>query len=149
MLQKHPEKKCYRTSAIIRRSTFSSRPYCRSWPLTSLVFLRWTQCPLRKVINHNYHLGWQSPSHFSARSFSLSSDRSIPHCPPVVFLFSFTKDQCGCQFIHSFRVAPQMKGPQEATAALPQIWPAEVNFQSSISYWEWWVAHDGWGERLI
>lgn len=49
-------------------------------------FVHWTHCPLRKVINHNYLLCWQSPSHSSAHSFSLSLDPSIPHCPPVLSL---------------------------------------------------------------
>lgn len=113
-------------------------------------FVHWTRCPLRKVINHNYLLRWQSPSHSSAHSFSpsLSLSRSLhpslPSCPlPLLFLFNFTRDQCGCQAIYLFRALLQMRGPQKATAALPQIWSASVNFQSGVTSWQWHVALDG------
>ncbi len=110
-------------------------------------FVHWTRCPLRKVINHNYLICLQSPSHSSAHSFSLCLSRllhpSLPSCRlPLLFLFNFTRDQCCCQAIYLFRAVPQTKGTQKATAALPQIWPASVNFLSRVSSWQWQASLD-------
>lgn len=78
---------------------------------------------------------------------SLSLHPSLPSCLlPFPFLFNFTRDQCCCQAIYLFRVVPRTKGPQKATAALPQIWPAGVNFQSKVSSWQWQVALNACGE---
>lgn len=66
-------------------------------PSHSFCFVHWTRCPLRKVINHNYLICWQSPSHSSTHSLSPSS----------LLLFNFTRDQCCCQAIYLFIVVPQ------------------------------------------
>lgn len=50
-------------------------------------FVHWTRCPLKKVINHNYLISWQSPSISSKLPFSVSLYPSIPHCPRVLSLF--------------------------------------------------------------
>lgn len=66
----------------------------RLLPSPFFCFVHWTRCPLRKVINHNYLICWQSPSHSSAHSFSRSPYPSIPHCPPVLSLcFSCSTSQ--------------------------------------------------------
>lgn len=57
-------------------------------------------------------------SHHLVFPLSGSLHPSLPSCPlPLLFLFNFTWDQCFCQAIYLFRVIPQMKGPQKATAA--------------------------------
>lgn len=79
----------------------------RSCHLTPFVLCIEHAALWEKVINHNYLIGWQSPSHSSAHSFSPSLYPSIPHCP--LSLFNFTRDQCCCQAIYLFRVVPQTR----------------------------------------
>lgn len=88
--------------------------------------------------------------HTHSSSLPRSLHPSLPSCPlPLLFLFNFTRDQCGCQAIYLFRALPQMRGPQKATAALPQIWSASVNFPSRVTSWQWHVALDGCVEQLV
>lgn len=81
-----------------------------------------------------------------SHSPSLSVPPSLTALFLSLLLLNFTRDQCCCQAIYLFRTVPQTKGPQKATAAVPQIWPASVNFGSRVSPQQWQAALDACGE---
>lgn len=138
----------------IGRSTFGWRFSCTSPLLLPHFgcFVHWTRCPLRKVINHNYLLCWQSPSHSSAHSLVLSPHPSIPHCPPVLSLcFScstFQEINVAVRpfiYLECYRRREGHRKPQLPCHKYGQ--PAWT-FSPGVTSWQWHVDLDGCVEQL-